>query len=121
MMKLKYKEEMVDTLLFEECVDMVNNGDSWTEINNGLTSLSVVALAVNLNGDIFTGTEEYNYTNDTDSGRVLRSTDNGSVWSQVIVNSTSGIQAIGFNFFTPFHISELLLRRYIRYKRFIVK
>ena len=29
MMKLKYKEEMVDTLLFEECVDMVNNGERW--------------------------------------------------------------------------------------------
>jgi len=31
MMKLKYKEEMVDTLLFEECVDMVDEGMSWTD------------------------------------------------------------------------------------------
>ena len=31
MMKLKYKEEMVDTLLFETCVDMVDEGMSWTD------------------------------------------------------------------------------------------
>ena len=31
MMKLKYREEMVDTLLFEECVDMVDEGMSWTD------------------------------------------------------------------------------------------
>jgi len=28
---MKYKEEMVDTLLFETCVDMVDNGESWTD------------------------------------------------------------------------------------------
>ncbi len=28
---MKYKEEMVDTLFFEECVDMVNEGMSWTD------------------------------------------------------------------------------------------
>ena len=35
MMKLKYKEEMVDTLLFEECCDMVDNGESWYEAAKG--------------------------------------------------------------------------------------
>ena len=28
---MKYKEEMVDTMWFEECVDMVDNGESWTD------------------------------------------------------------------------------------------
>ena len=28
---MKYKEEMVDTLWFEECVDMVDKGMCWTD------------------------------------------------------------------------------------------
>ena len=35
-----------------------DNGDSWTEINNGLTRLFVRSLAINTSGQIFAGTNE---------------------------------------------------------------
>jgi len=33
-----------------------DNGDNWTQINNGLTNTDVRALAINSSGDIFAGT-----------------------------------------------------------------
>ncbi len=34
-----------------------DNGDTWSQINSGLTNTSVQALAINSNGDIFAGTD----------------------------------------------------------------
>ncbi len=48
----------------------LDNGDTWTPINNGLFVTSVNALAINDAGDVFAGT----------SGGVYRSTDNGDSW-----------------------------------------
>jgi len=50
-----------------------DNGN-WTEINSGLTNLSVFAFAINTNGDIFAGTL---------GGGVFRSTDNGNNWTEI--------------------------------------
>jgi len=50
----------------------INNGDSWTAINNGLTNLLVYAFTMN-DTYLFVGTDE----------GVSRSTDNGSNWTPV--------------------------------------
>jgi hypothetical protein len=46
-----------------------NNGETWTPINEGLTSTNIQALAINSNGLIFAGTQ---------GSGIFRSTDNGS-------------------------------------------
>ncbi len=51
-----------------------DNGISWVEKNNGLTTSNVISLAVNNNDDIFAGT--------FNSG-IYRSTDNGESWTQI--------------------------------------
>jgi photosystem II stability/assembly factor-like uncharacterized protein len=50
-----------------------NNGDTWTQVNTGLSSLHVYSLATTASGYILAGTE---------SG-IFRSTDNGGTWSRV--------------------------------------
>jgi hypothetical protein len=56
----------------------VNNGDEWTEVNQGLTNMIVYCFASNSAGEIFAG---------TDGGGVYRTTDNGNYWFQ----DTSGL------------------------------
>ncbi len=51
-----------------------NNGESWLQINTGLTEPDVFSLAINSDGDIFAGTR---------IGGVFRSTDNGDTWRPV--------------------------------------
>ncbi len=52
-----------------------DNGGSWTLVNNGLTDNTMItSLAINSNGDVFTGTY---------GGGVFRSTDNGGSWTHV--------------------------------------
>ena len=55
-------------------VKSTNNGDTWLEKNNGLTTNNVISLAINTNDDIFAGT--------FNSG-IFRSTDNGESWTQI--------------------------------------
>jgi len=54
-----------------------NNGDSWTEVTNDLTTTDVKALAINASGDIFAGTWAA-------GGGVFRSSDNGDSWTKVV-------------------------------------
>ena len=61
-----------------------DNGDSWTEINNGLTRLFVRTLAINTSGHIFAGTDE---------NGIYRSIDNGENW----VESNNGIINLNIN------------------------
>ena len=51
-----------------------DNGDSWTEINNGLTSAYVFSFAINSSDHIFAGTS---------GDGVFRSTDNGDTWTEI--------------------------------------
>ena len=59
-----------------------DNGDSWTEVNTGLTNHSIRSLAINSSGDIFAG---------TDDGGVFRSTDNGDSWTEINNGLTSAV------------------------------
>lgn len=51
-----------------------DNGDSWTEVNTGLTQLIIFSLAINPSGEVFAGTQ---------LGGIFRSTDNGDNWTAV--------------------------------------
>jgi len=51
----------------------MDNGDSWTAVNNGLTNPYVNSLAINSSGHTFAGV----------SGGVFRSMDNGDSWTAV--------------------------------------
>ena len=51
-----------------------NYGSSWEEVNNGLTNINTLALAINSKGDIFAG---------TNGGGVYRSINNGNNWELV--------------------------------------
>lgn len=51
-----------------------DNGNSWVEKNNGLTTNDVISLAINNNDDIFAGTF---------NAGIFRSTDNGESWTQI--------------------------------------
>ena len=65
-----------------------DNGDSWIQINNGLTASNVWSLAINSNEDIFAGAMIADF--DTTDNGVYRSTDNGDSWTQ-INNGLSGL------------------------------
>ena len=51
-----------------------DNGDNWTQVNNGLTTVFVLSFGTNSDGDVFAGTYF--------GGGVFRSTDNGDTWSE---------------------------------------
>ncbi len=57
----------------EWCFLSPDNGSSWSEVNNGLTTLHVQSLAIS-GSNIFAGTYQ---------GGVFRSTNNGSSWTSV--------------------------------------
>ncbi len=59
-----------------------DNGNSWTEVNNGLTNLSVLSLAINSRGHIFVGTL---------GDGVFRSTNNGDSWTAVNAGLTKTV------------------------------
>jgi photosystem II stability/assembly factor-like uncharacterized protein len=54
----------------------IDNGITWTKINNGLTRPSVQALAINSNNEIFAATAGI-------PSDICRSVDNGDNWTQV--------------------------------------
>lgn len=56
-----------------------DNGDSWQQINNGLTNTLVRTLAINDNSDIFAGT----------SDGLFRSNDNGDNWVPINTGLTN--------------------------------
>jgi len=67
----------------------IDNGDSWTKVNTGLTNTYILYLAVNSSGDLFAGTS---------GGGVFRSTDNGNSWTQVNTGLTnSNVRSIAVN------------------------
>jgi len=69
-----------------------DNGNSWTQVNNGLTMLHVYAITANSNY-VFAGT----YHNGNISGQgVFRSADNGQTWTAVNngMSSTTTIMAL---------------------------
>lgn len=51
-----------------------DSGNSWVQINNGLTDYRIVELALNASDDIFIGTE---------GGGIFRSVDKGDTWVQI--------------------------------------
>lgn len=51
-----------------------DNGNSWVQVNNGLTNLTVNAMASRVNGDIFAG---------TNGGGMFISKDNGQSWTEI--------------------------------------
>ncbi len=63
-----------------------DNGNTWTQVNNGLTNPHVECLAINQSGDIFAGTY----------GEVFRSTDNGNNWVQTTLTGVN-VQALAIN------------------------
>ena len=65
-----------------------DNGDSWTEVNTGLTNLLVYSLVINSSGDIFAGTQ---------MGGVFRSTDNGDNWTAVNTGLSNTISTLAIN------------------------
>ena len=60
-------------------------GNTWVQINNGLTDLYVYSLAMNSNGGIFTGTE---------NGYVFYTSNNGLSWSRTNLNAGSKVKAL---------------------------
>ena len=50
-----------------------NNGDNWTEVNNGLTRLGVRSLAINDSGHIFAGTNNNGISRTFDNSKSRRS------------------------------------------------
>jgi photosystem II stability/assembly factor-like uncharacterized protein len=60
-----------------------DNGDTWTEQNNGFTALDVNSVAINSSGHVFAGA----------AGGVFRSRDDGDNWSDV----SSGLLPPGGN------------------------
>jgi hypothetical protein len=63
-----------------------DNGDSWTEVNNGLTNMTVLSLVVNAGGHIFAG---------TDGGGIFRS-----------VQSTTSVKEITSEMPTSFSLEQ---------------
>ena len=58
-----------------------DDGNTWTQVNTGLTAPRVISFTANQNGDIFAGTYF--------GGGVFRSTDNGDTW----VEKNNGVVA----------------------------
>jgi len=65
-----------------------DNGDNWSQINNGVIFTRVYSLAINDSGHIFVGAK---------GGRLFRSTDNGDSWSQINNGWTSTAFTLAFN------------------------
>jgi hypothetical protein len=70
-----------------------DNGDTWTEINNGLTNLGILSFAINENGDVFAGGDVDGLCG---NGRVFRSTNNRDNWQLVQngLNTGNGINGL---------------------------
>lgn len=66
----------------------VNFGDTWIQVNNGLTDLVVYSLAVNSSGNIFAGTAD---------GRIFYSSNNGNSWINTGLNAGSKVKTIAIN------------------------
>lgn len=56
----------------------LDNGASWTQVNNHLTDLDIRSMTVNADGDIIAA---------TDHGSIFRSTDDGGVWRLITEES----------------------------------
>jgi hypothetical protein len=67
----------------------IDNGETWTLVNNGLTSTDIASLAIKENGYIFAGTRSQFGV----GGGVFRSTDNGETWTA----QPNGFTAIDLN------------------------
>ncbi len=61
-----------------------DNGDNWTQVNNGITNLLGRAIAVSSTGHVYAG---------TDFGGIFRSTDSGANWTEV----NNGLGNLGVN------------------------
>ena len=61
-----------------------DNGDSWTQVNNGITNLLGRAVAVGHAGQVYVG---------TDFGGVFRSADSGANWTE----NNTGLANLGLN------------------------
>lgn len=59
-----------------------DEGDTWLQVNNGLTDLKVFALTVNAKGHVFAG---------TNTGNLYRSTDNGDSWTHIFTIRERGV------------------------------
>lgn len=53
----------------------LDNGDTWTQVNNHLTDLDIRSMTLNSGGEIIVA---------TDNGRIFRSAKDGCLWNQVI-------------------------------------
>ena len=51
-----------------------DNGENWTQVNNGLTATFVLSFTTNASEDVFAGTYF--------GGGVFRSSDTGETWSE---------------------------------------
>jgi len=51
-----------------------NNGDTWSEVNDGIAFLNIQALTSNVQGHVFAGSS---------GGGIYRSVDDGKTWSQI--------------------------------------
>ncbi|MFQ5768913.1 MAG: T9SS type A sorting domain-containing protein, partial [bacterium] len=66
-----------------------DNGETWTQTNNGLKPTEALAIAINSSGHIFVGNS---------TGGVFRSTDNGDNWTQINSGLTNtNIQSFAIN------------------------
>src|SRR5690606_9974090 len=64
----------------------IDNGDTWVEMNSGLTAQFIVTLAINLQGDLFAG---------TDFGEgIFRSTDDGASWIPLTIATSNNVYGI---------------------------
>lgn len=60
----------------------IDEGDTWLQINNGLTDLKIFALTANATGHVFAGTH---------TGKLYRSTDNGDSWKHIFTLRERGV------------------------------
>ncbi len=67
-----------------------DSGDSWTQVNTGLTEGVVYSVVINSSGHLYAGTGNNN--------GIFRSTDNGDNWSHVLENVSVGwLEALALN------------------------
>jgi len=62
-----------------------NSGENWNQVNNGLTSFDILALARSEEGRLFAGTSQ---------GELYHSDDNGDSWTSMTAPGDAGIFAI---------------------------